>query len=151
MGDSMKALISDYPITLDIPIAWGDMDAFEHVNNVMYFKYFESARIAYFEALNYFEVMNKTGLGPILAATQCSYKIPLTYPDQVTAGARVDQLEDDRFLMKYVVVSHAHKKIAALGEGMLVSFDYHNSKKAPLPDDIRENIIALEKRVGNAI
>jgi acyl-CoA thioester hydrolase len=45
----MKELISTYPVVIEIPIAWGDMDAFQHVNNKVYFKHFESARILYFE------------------------------------------------------------------------------------------------------
>ena len=66
----MKELIGDYPVVIDIPIAWGDMDAFQHVNNTVYFKHFESARISYFEKIDFLEVMNKTGIGPILASTQ---------------------------------------------------------------------------------
>ena len=84
----MKELISDYPVSIEIPIAWGDMDAFTHVNNVVYFKHFESVRIAYFEKLSFMQFKDQTGIGPILASTQCTYKIPLTYPDIVTAGAR---------------------------------------------------------------
>ena len=53
--------------------------------------------------------------------------------------------------MKYAVVSHKHKKIAALGEGTLVSFDYRSNKKAPVPDEIRKNIIDLEKSVGPVV
>ena len=143
----MKDLISAYPVTIEMPIAWGDMDAFQHVNNVVYFKHFESARIAYFEKINFLDVMTKTGIGPILASTKCRYKIPLTYPDQVTVGARVEAIEEDRFIMKYAVISHKFKKVAATGEGELVTFDYNNNKKAPVPDDIRERINALEKRV----
>lgn len=143
----MKELINDYPVIIEVPIAWGDMDAFQHVNNTVYFKHFESVRISYFEKINFFEVMNKTGIGPILASTQCTYKIPLTYPDKVTVGAKVDTIEAERFLMKYAVISHKYNKIAASGEGMLVSFDYHNNKKAPLPDEIRKRIIELEKNL----
>jgi acyl-CoA thioester hydrolase len=60
----MKDTISDYPVIIEIPIAWGDMDAFQHVNNTVYFKHFESARIAYFEKINFLEVMNETDIGP---------------------------------------------------------------------------------------
>jgi acyl-CoA thioester hydrolase len=140
----MKELISAYPVTIEIPIAWGDMDVFQHVNNVVYFKQFESARIAYFEKINFFEVMKDTGIGPILASTQCIYKIPLTYPDRVTVGAKVDRIESERFSMKYAVISQRHRKVAALGEGMLVSFDYHSKQKAPLPEEIKKRILALE-------
>ena len=144
----MQNLLKGYPVVIEIPIAWGDMDAFQHVNNIMYFRYFESARIAYFEKLNFIDQMIKTGIGPILANTQCKFKIPLTYPDTVSVGAKVDLMENDRFLMKYLVVSHKHKNIAALGEGMLVSFNYQGNKKAPIPDKIRDRIIDLEKEVN---
>ncbi|MEE4600357.1 MAG: thioesterase family protein [Desulfobacteraceae bacterium] len=144
----MDDLLNSYPVVIEIPIAWGDMDAFQHVNNTMYFRYFESARISYFEKLAFTEQMKKTGIGPILATTQCRFKIPLTYPDQVSVGAKVDVLENDRFLMNYLVVSHKHKNIAAIGEGMLVSFNYLENKKAPLPDDIRARITGLEKGVN---
>ncbi len=147
----MKELTSAYPVIIELPIAWGDMDAFQHVNNIMYFKYFESARIAYFEKINFLEVMNETGIGPILASTQCRYKIPLTYPDHVTVGAKVDTIEKDRFIMKYVVISHKLKKIAALGEGVLVTFDYQNNKKTLSPDKIKKRIIVLEKSVSQDV
>ena len=141
----MRELIGNYPVVIDMPIAWGDMDAFQHVNNTVYFKHFESARISYFEKIDFLEVMNKTGIGPILASTQCVYKIPLTYPDHVTVGAKVDTIEKDRFIMKYAVISHKFKKIAAVGEGVLVTFDYQKNKKALIPDEIRKRILDLEK------
>ena len=147
----MKELISAYPVVIEIPVAWGDMDAFQHVNNIMYFKYFESARISYFGKINFMKVMNKTGIGPILASTQCIYKIPLTYPDYVTVGAKVDTIEKERFIMKYAVISHRHEKIAALGEGVLVTFDYQNNKKALIQDDIKKRIIVLEKSVSQDV
>ena len=144
----MEALLDSYPVVIEIPVAWGDMDAFQHVNNVMYFKYFESARIAYFEKLKFQDHMKKTAVGPILANTHCRFKIPLTYPDRVSVGAKVDLVEEDRFLMTYVVVSHHHRKVAASGEGMLVAFDYQENKKAPIPDPIRARMTALEMDVN---
>lgn len=141
----MKELLKTCPVVIDIPIAWGDMDAFQHVNNVVYLKYFESVRIAYFERIEFMQVMDATGIGPILASTQCRFKIPLAYPDTVSAGARVDHMEKDRFVMQYTLVSHKHEKIAASGDGVLVTFDYRNNRKADIPDKIRKRIAALEE------
>jgi len=84
-----------------------------------------------------------SGIGPILSSTQCRYKIPLTYPDKITVGAKIDTIEKDRFIMKYAVFSHQHNKLAALGEGVLVTFDYQNNKKALIPDEIRKRIIEV--------
>lgn len=144
----MRELISAYPVVIEIPVAWGDMDAYEHVNNIMYFKYFESVRISYFEKIHFMEVKKRTGIGPILASTQCRFKIPLTYPDLVTVVAKVDTIEKDRFIMKYAIISRKHNKLAATGEGVLVTFDYQNNKKAFIPDEIRTRIIDLEKSVS---
>jgi acyl-CoA thioester hydrolase len=143
----MEALLSDYPVIIEIPIAWGEMDAFQHVNNIVYFRHFESARMAYFNRIRFVDVMERTGIGPILASTQCRYKIPLTYPDTVSVGARVPKLEDGRFVMEYLTVSHRHGKVAAVGEGLLVSFDYRNNRKAAIPDEIRQAITTLEDGV----
>ena len=140
----MSTHLEGFPIILDVNVAWGEMDAFGHVNNIVYFRYFESARMAYFQKLDIWNYMNETGIGPILASTQCKFKIPLTYPDNVSVGTKIFDIEADRFKMKYVVVSHAHAKVAAEGEGLVVSYDYRALKKAPLPDEIKERIRILE-------
>jgi len=121
------------------------MDAFQHVNNVMYFKYFESARISYFEEIAVMTIMKETGIGPILASTQCRFKIPLTFPDTVSVGARVKNMEKDRFVMEYAVVSQNYNKVAAIGEGLIVTFDYQNNCKVAVPDIIQSRILKLEQ------
>jgi acyl-CoA thioester hydrolase len=144
----MKELLLDYPVTIEIPVVWGEMDAFQHVNNIVYFRYFESARISYFEKLDYMAFLEKNGVGPILATTQCKFKIPLTYPDRVTIGAKVETIEKERFTMQYIVVSHNHKKIAALGEGVIVSYNYRENKKTNIPEVIKSRIMNLEKNLN---
>lgn len=142
----MIDLLKDYPVVIETPVAWGEMDAFQHVNNIVYFRYFESARIAYFEKIGYTEYMQKTGIGPILASTECTFKLPLAYPDNVSIGARISSLERDRFLMEYCLVSHNAKKIAAAGTGTVVSYNYRARQKAAIPDEIRQRILELEAR-----
>ena len=144
----MKQLLKDYPVVMEIPVAWGEMDAFQHVNNVAYFRYLESGRIAYFQELDLMGIMERTGVGPILASAQCRFKIPLTYPDTVSVGVRISEIGEDRFTMKYVVVSHRLEKVAAVGEGLIVSFNYWENEKAPLPAEVRERIQALEGTVS---
>ncbi len=140
----VKEILGPYPVTIDIPVAWGEMDAFGHVNNIIYFRYFETARIAYFARMGYVEHMEAEGLGPILASAECRYKLPLTFPDTISVGARIIDLAEDRFTQEYAVVSHQHRKLAAKGRGVIVSFDYRKNEKAPLPEVIRERIKAIE-------
>jgi len=143
----MNNSLERYPVIIETPIAWGQMDAFRHLNNTTYFRFFESGRIAYFERLNFMEYMEETGFGPILASTNCRFRIPLTYPDNVSIGTRVSTIEEDRFTMEYVVVSHKHQKVAADGSGLIVCFDYKENKKVPVPAEIRTRIEQLEATV----
>ncbi len=140
----MSSLLQDYPVVIEIPIAWGDMDAMAHVNNTVYFRWFESVRITYFDEIGYLDHMREHGVGPILASTRCRFRIPLEHPDRVSAGARVTEIGEDRFVMSYAVVSHRLEKLAAEGDGLIVSFDYRGNHKAPLPAEVRRRIEALE-------
>jgi acyl-CoA thioester hydrolase len=144
----MEKLTDGYPVVIEIPVAWGEMDAFQHLNNIVYFRYFESARIAYFEKLDLLDLMTRTGVGPILASTSCRFKIPLTYPDRVLSGAKVSKIEEDRFVMNYVIASEKHGKIAAEGEGIIVAFNYRENKKVMLPGELRSRIADIEEGAG---
>ena len=144
----MEKLLEGYPVVIEIPVAWGEMDSLQHVNNIIYFRYFESVRMAYFNQIDFWSYMDETGIGPILASTQCKFRIPLSYPDTVSVGTRITNVEEDRFLMKYVAISHQHQRIAAEGEGLIVSYNYREKKKSPLPQEIRDRIQALESYVS---
>lgn len=134
----------DFPIIFETPVAWGEMDSLGHVNNIVYFRYFESARLAYFERVGFLEEMERSGIGPILATTNCRFRKPLTYPDRIRIGASANNLQDDRFTMLYCIVSESLGAIAADGEGLIVAYDYNEKRKAPLPDNVRQAIIELE-------
>jgi acyl-CoA thioester hydrolase len=138
-------ILEGYPIIIEIPVAWGEMDSFQHVNNIVYFRYFESARIAYSEKLGLHRMREETGIGPILGSTSCKFKLPLTYPDTVSVGVKITAMETDRFSMKYVIVSHKHRKVAAEGDGVIVLYNYREDRKTAIPDDIRKRIAEIEK------
>jgi len=129
---------------IEVPVAWGEMDAFGHLNNIVYFRYFESARIAYFYKLDLIDMMTRTGIGPILASTSCRFKIPLTYPDKVLVGAKVVSIGEDRFTMGYCVFSTNHRKVAADGDGLIVTLNYRESKNVQIPGELRQRIMDLE-------
>lgn len=140
----MSEVFKQCQVSIDTPVAWGEMDAFQHVNNTVYFKYFESARIAYFDRVGVNEEMNRSNIGPILASTQCRFKAPLTYPDNVSIATRVSDVSEDRFTMKYFVMSQKSGRIAAEGEGLIVFYDYNNNRKHAIPAEIKKRIVELD-------
>lgn len=141
----MEEMLSACTVVMTIPVAWGEMDAMGHVNNIIYFRYFESVRIDYFRKLDLIGYQQETGIGPILASTECRYKLPLQFPDTVMVGTKILSMEEDRFVMGYEVFSTRHKRIAADGEGVVVTYDYRNNKKVNIPDGLRAKILELEK------
>jgi len=147
----MNELLKDFTFVVDLNIEWGDMDALQHVNNIEYFKYFQAARIAYFEKIDSESVLGETRISSILASTQCKFIYPLAYPDSIIVGVRVDSMADQYFTMKYAVVSHKHQRLAAIGDAKVVMFDYVNNKKVSIPDEIRKTIIGFEKFVDEIV
>lgn len=123
-----------------IPLAWGEMDAFQHLNNIIYFRYFETARIAFFEKMKMTKRGLPQGVGPILASTSCRFKAPLAYPDTLYVGVRILEIGADRFKLEHLVVSEKLQKVAAVGEVVVVSYDYSAQAKTDLPESWRRRL-----------
>jgi acyl-CoA thioester hydrolase len=139
--------LSDFPIVIAVPIAWGEMDAFGHVNNIVFFRHFESARIALLDAIDFLEPASNDGVGPILASTHCRFRRPLTYPDTVHVGTRVRSIESDRFELEFRTVSLASSQTAAEGLGVVVAYHYANAHKTALPERVHTSIDTLSASV----
>lgn len=125
------------------------MDAFEHMNNVFFFRLFESARMAYFERIAFTEPDDNEGLGPILAHTECYFRKPLTYPQPLRVGTRISTLKTDGFSMDYGIYIDADKPVlAACGSGRIVCFDYRNKTRGNIPQAVVDHVRTLE---GNSL
>ncbi len=138
--------LADYPVVIDLPIQWGDQDAFGHVNNTVPIRWFESARIAYLEKSQTKSVSMTKTIGPILAAIHCNYRRQLNFPDTVHIGARVGRIGRTSFTLEHLVYSEALGTAAIDGDSVIVVFDYENQRPVRVPADFRETIEQLEGR-----
>jgi len=146
VGMTENDLGKQYPIHLKQAVIWGDMDAFEHVNNTVYFRYFEDARMEFFMKLGVMEHLKSTSIGPILASTRCDFRAPLNFPDEIVIGAWIDQVAEKRFTMHYRVHSLNQKCLVAEGEGLVVFYDYENKKSSVIPEHIVQSIERLQSK-----
>jgi acyl-CoA thioester hydrolase len=135
---TIQELTKGYPVLLELPVVWGEMDAAQHVNNTVYLRYSETARVDFFHHLGFEVSVNskEQPVGPILAEINCRYKAPLTYPDTITVASRVnlDTLDEYSFWVEQVIISHQMMRVAAEVKARLVGYDYTLLKKAPLPN-----------------
>lgn len=141
-------LLADHPVVITLPVQWGDQDAFGHVNNTVYFRWFESARIAYSDRMGLSALLTTQRIGPILAAVACNYRRPLNYPDTVQIGARISRLGRSSLTMEHKVFSTALNSIVAEGDSTVVVFDYAANKPRAIPDELRA---AIEKMEGKTL
>jgi len=123
-------------ITLELPIRWGDMDALGHVNNTIYFQFCESARMAYFDAIDLTRFQSKPTDGPAIVTANLSFRRQLHYPGTVLASANVTKVSGRSFVLSYRIRNAADGETAADGDSVCVWVDYDAGKAMPLPDEM---------------
>jgi len=137
-------LLEHFPVILSLPLQWGDQDSLGHVNNVIYFRWAESARIEYSIRASAWDGAATAEAGPILAAIHCDFRFPLTYPDTIQVGASITGLGNSSFKMAHRVVSVKRGIVAADLDSTLVWIDYRTGKPVALSAKLREAIEKLE-------
>ena len=137
-------LLAGYPVIVRIPVQWGDMDAYGHVNNTVFFRYFESARVDYLVRCGFVDAYDNDKIGAILHSTYCRFRKPLFYPDTALVGARATEVMDDRFTLEYKLVSDSQNTLAAEGTSIVVSLNYVTREIVPIPGFVRDRIAQLE-------
>ncbi|HZL91215.1 MAG TPA: thioesterase family protein [Pirellulaceae bacterium] len=143
--------LADFPAIITLPVQWGDQDAFGHVNNVVYFRWCESARIAYFELSGMHALLGQQQLGPILARIACDYLRQLNFPDTIHVGARITRLGTKSLTMEHALYSQAQDAIVAKSESVIVCFHYESQASCPIPAEVRAQIERFEKKpLGSA-
>lgn len=139
------AELAHYPVIHSQPIHWGEMDAFSHLNNVVFYRYAESARIAYLQALGMFDGDMVT----VLAASSCQYLRPVTYPDTLLLGVRCQRLGNTSIVIEYEYYSTAQQAIVATAEAVVVRLDSSAEQKVAWTDEERARLHKLETAVGH--
>lgn len=119
-------------IKIEIPVQWGNMDAAQHVNNTVYLRWIESARIEMFRKINDGKIKFKK-LVPILAWQDCKYIFPMTYPDTAIISLDVFAIKSDRIECEAKVHSSEHNRLAAISKTTLMAYDMEDLKKSALP------------------
>ena len=144
------ALIADERVLVmdeTIPLAWGEMDAFGHANNVAYFRWLETARMHYLRRIGITHPDEQDGLGLLLADTRCRFLKPLTFPDTLSVHCGVSRIGNTSFTMAYRIMSE-RDGLAAEAESVQVMFDYRKRTKTPIPVHVREAIERLQQRTA---
>jgi acyl-CoA thioester hydrolase len=144
-------LVQEFPVIIELPVQWGDQDALGHVNNVVFFRWWESSRIAYAERINLLGADRSERFGTVLASMKCDFRQQLLYPDSVIIGARIGRVGNSSIHIEHRLVSKQTNTVAADAVSVMVSFDFEMQTSCPISPEIRSAIRRLEpqsKAVG---
>ena len=126
-------MLEGYENIKSIDVQWGDIDSANHVNNVNYLRWVESARIAFILQLNNGRLINEDNVGAVVAWQDCKYIRPVTFPDTVLVGVKRTEILDDRIVLETKIFSQQQERLVAISHQHLVSYDYKRKEKAPIP------------------
>ncbi len=130
--------------TSRIALRWGDMDAFAHVNNTVYFRYMEQARIEWMTACGLDKFTD--GTGPVLVNTHCNFLRQLRYPDQIEVKLFIGSPGRSSFETRYQIcrLDENNGSIpCAEGAAKVVWVEYAAEKSVHLPDIVRAQFNGL--------
>jgi len=136
--------LGDFKIQTTIVVQWGDMDAYQHVNNVTYVRWGEAARVDYFMAMGF--VINqdpkKMRYAPILGFQSVKYLVPVVYPDTIIIGTKTEVIKDDRLVLKSYFFSRIQDRLVAIQTHEVFMVDYKKQQKMILPKEV---IVAIHQ------
>jgi len=136
--------VSDLPMTVKklvhstrMPIRWGDMDAMGHVNNTVYFRYMEQARIEWFTEAGC--EPDPQGEGPVIINARCTFIKQLKYPGEIEVKTFVGPAGRSSFEMYHEIRRlDEPDTLASDGGAKVVWVDFPSEKSAPLPDWVKK-------------
>ena len=130
-----------YPYTINIEVAFRDIDMMGHVNNAVYLSYLETARIKFLVELL---ELNRPGNMPlIMAEATLSYKAPAFFGEQLTIGTGVSRFGVKSFDMLYQITG-ADGRLVVLAKTVQVAYDYAAGKTVVVPDSLKARVLTFQ-------
>lgn len=133
---------SAYPVFRPITTRWMDNDVYGHVNNVVYYSWFDTAVNAYLIEQGALDIEAGQVIGLVIE-TQCNYFAPLAFPQTVHAGIRVAHMGKSSVRYEVGLFAEGSDTAAACGHFVHVYVDRENRRPAPLPDVLKTTLETL--------
>lgn len=133
---------SAYKVFRNISTRWMDNDAYGHVNNVVYYSWFDTAVNAYLIEAGVLDVAHGATIG-LVVETQCNYFAPLAFPEMVEAGIRVAKLGSSSVRYEVGLFAQGAPLTAAKGHFIHVYVDRKTRRPVALPPELKSVLETL--------
>lgn len=135
-------MLTEYPYHTVLDTRWMDNDAYGHVNNVVYYSFFDTAVNRWLIDRGVLDIGTSAAIG-LVVETGCRYFRPVTFPDRVTAGLRVAHIGTSSVRYEIALFRNDEPEAAAAGFFVHVYTDRATRRPTPIPDDVRQALLAL--------
>jgi len=142
MSKPTPASRDGYRHFLPITTRWMDNDVYGHVNNVVYYSYFDTVVNEYLIRAGVLDIEHGETIG-LVVETQCSYFSPLVFPERVEAGLRVARIGASSVRYEVGLFKEGEPQAAAQGHFMHVYVDRATRRPAALPEPLRTALAPL--------
>ena len=132
---------ADYRVFYPVTTRWMDNDIYGHVNNVTYYSYFDTAANRYLIEEGGLDIEDSRIVGYVVNSG-CQYHAPITYPEDIQAGLRVDRLGNSSVQYGIAIFRAGEEQAAAHGHFVHVFVERAADRSVPIPDRLRQ---ALER------
>jgi acyl-CoA thioester hydrolase len=133
---------SDYLHFQDITTRWADNDAYGHVNNVVYYSWFDTVVNAFLINHGVLDIEDSPVIGLVIE-TQCNYFDPIAFPDVISAGLRVARLGNSSVRYEVGIFREGEDSASAQGHFIHVYVDRLTRKPSTIPDPMRSLLHSL--------
>jgi len=135
---------SDFRVLRAITTRWHDNDHYGHVNNVVYYAYFDTAVNGYLIEASGTDIRDLPAIG-IVAETSCRFLRELSFPDTVYAGLALEKLGNSSVIYRIGLFRNTETEPAALGRFVHVYVDSTTRRPVPVPAPIRAALTTLDE------
>ena len=132
----------DYRYFLPITTRWMDNDVYGHVNNVTYYSYFDTVANHFLIREGGLDIHTSSVIA-LVVESKCSYRAPVAYPDELTAGLRVDKLGNRSVTYGVAIFASGDDDPVAQGHFVHVFVDREGRTAVPIPERIREALSTI--------
>ena len=145
MSEKKMILRDDYQKFYPLSTRWMDNDMFGHINNVVYYSFFDTA-VTHFLIETGILRLKKNPIVFYVVHTSCNFITSLSYPEEIEAGIMLKKIGKTSITYGVSVFKKGTISAAAYGEFIHVLVDRNSNKATPIPDDIRHKIKSLMKK-----
>lgn len=142
MSRAKPHTLKDYPHSLIIPTRWADNDVYGHINNAVYYFYFDTVVNRFLIDGGLLEI-GKSDIIGLVVETGCSYFSPVSFPDNITAALRVAKLGTSSVTYEIALFKNDETTAAAQGHFVHVYVDEKTRRPVKIPDRMREKLTEI--------